>query len=74
MQEADRQKMKAWVAHWKRVGPVLARIRRDELRAFRYEDNIEVVDSLLQLGYEFRTERPSSGLVEQQRLFMKARQ
>ena len=74
MLEADREKMMAWVEHWRRVGPILARIRREELRAFRYEDNIELVDSLLQLGYELRSERSTSGLVEQQRLFMKARQ
>ena len=73
MLAADKEKMKAWVEHWQRVGPILARIRREELRAFRYEDNIELVDSLLQLGYEFRTERPTSGLVEQQRWFMKFR-
>jgi len=63
---------KGFVEHWKRVGPELERIRREELRAYRHEDNIEIIDSLFQMGVDLGTERPTSGLVEMQRLFMKA--
>ena len=69
---SDDRTNKGFVEHWKRVGPKLERIRREELRNFRHEDNIELIDSLLQMGVDLGTERTSSGLVEMQRLFMKA--
>jgi len=71
---SDSESNKGWVENWQRVGPVLERIRREELRAFKYEDNIEAIDALLQLGCDLGTERLTSGLVEQQRLFMKGRE
>ena len=74
MDEAEREPMKAWVENWKQVGPLLERFRHEELRSFRHEDNIELIDSLLQIGYRHRRDEPTSGLVEQQRIFMKARQ
>ncbi len=46
-------------------------IRRRELRQFDYEKDFEAIDALLQIGYLFRQPRPTSGLVEQQRLFRK---
>lgn len=74
MTEAEKQQLKQWVETWKRAGPMLERFRWEELRRFRHEDNIEILDALLQMGYERRADAPTtSGLVEQQRLFMKAR-
>jgi len=72
MPEPD-PKIRAWVETWKRAGPVLERIRREELRDFRYEDHPEVIDALLEIGCRRAVPRPTSGLVEQQRLFAKAR-
>jgi len=54
MDEAERTAMKAWVENWMRVGPLLDRFRHEELRSFRHEDNIELIDSLLQIGYQHR--------------------
>lgn len=59
---------KAWVEHWARVGPALDRIRREELRAFRHEDNVDAIDALLQIGADHATPRETSGLVELQRI------
>ncbi len=64
----------AWVKHWQRVGPLLEQIRREELRKFKYEDHIDLIDSLLEIGCRMGQPRTTSGLVEQQRLFQKARQ
>jgi hypothetical protein len=64
----------AWVAHWQRIGPLLERIRREELRNFKYEDHIDLIDSLLEIGCRMGPPRTTSGLVEMQRLFQKARQ
>ena len=63
----------AWVKHWQRIGPLLEEIRREELRNFKYEDHIELIDSLLELGCRMGPPRTTSGLVELQRLFQKAR-
>ncbi len=71
--EAD-QRTKAWVETWLKAGPELDAIRRRELREMTYEDRIRAIDALLQLGSQFATERDTSGLVEQQRLFRKLRQ
>ena len=74
MEGSDRAVERAWVENWQRVGPELERIRREEQRNFRYEDNIEAIDSLLEMACRFATPRSTSGLVEQQRLFGKLRQ
>jgi hypothetical protein len=64
---------KLWVETWKKAGPALEAIRRRELREFRYEDHAAEIDALLELGLRFAQPRTTSGLVEQQRLFQKAR-
>ena len=63
----------AWVARWVRYGPELARIDRDELRNFRHEDRLAMIDALLEIGVRTAEPRRTSGLVEQQRLFRKLR-
>jgi hypothetical protein len=68
-----REETRSYVEHWKRVGPLLEAIRREELQKFRYEDNIEAAHSLMQLGGTFGQLRPTSGLVELQRRFQKGR-
>ncbi len=60
---------KGWVEHWRRVGPILEAVRRDELKAFRYEDHIDIIDALLDIAIRLGPPRTTSGLVEQQRLF-----
>jgi hypothetical protein len=64
-----------YVAHWKRVGPMLERIEHEELRNSSYEDKWELIDGLLQLGFDLPNAKDplTSGLIEQQRLFAKAR-
>jgi hypothetical protein len=73
MDDSERERLKQWVETWKRAGPELERIRREELRAFRYEDKAGIIESLLEIGVDFGRPRLTSGLVEQQRLFMKGR-
>jgi hypothetical protein len=60
-------------AYWRRVGPELDRIRRQELRNFNYEENRAAIDALLQLGCDLAVPRNTSGLVELERLLAKAR-
>ena len=73
MTDAEKQKLKQWVETWKRAGPMLEQFRYEELRAFRHEQNVELVAGVLELGHQFAQPRPTSGLVEQQRLFGRLR-
>ncbi len=73
MQDQGEDRTKAWVENWAKVGPKLEAIRRRELRAMTYQQRIEAIDAVLQIGCRFSKPRTTSGLVEQQRLFQKAR-
>ena len=60
-----------WVRTWQRAGPELDRIRREELRA---ADAYAAIARLLgPASYHEppRAPKPTSGLIEQQRLFLK---
>ncbi len=60
-----------WVEHWRVVGPELARIRRQELRAMNAARALIASNRVLALvGWLPRTprRRADSGLVEQQAL------
>jgi hypothetical protein len=66
---------KQFVEHWKRVGPLLERFQHEELRALSPEAHSAQLDGLLQFGCEMQNAKDpnTSGFVEQQRLFAKAR-
>ena len=73
MDEPNSHSDKEWVEHWRRLGPILEEIRREELRHFNYEEQLPIIDALLQLGVDYAVPRPTSGLVELQRLLAKGR-
>ena len=73
MPTSDENETKLWVETWLKAGPKLEAIRRRELRNFDYRKHYEAIDALLEIGCRFAKPRSTSGLVEQQRLFMKAR-
>ncbi len=73
MSDAKDTMRRQWVDAWLRARPELERIHRQELRAFRHSENVHIIDALLQLGHDFAQPRLTSGLVEQQRIFQKAR-
>ncbi|MBI3986395.1 MAG: DNA-processing protein DprA [Lentisphaerae bacterium] len=65
------KQQKAVVQQWKRAAPALARAREEELAAWQYD--AATVDALLDIGAKApRKEEEPNGLVEMQRLFMKA--
>jgi hypothetical protein len=63
-----------YVQRWKQAGPALEKVRREELRRLTDDDVRAQIHDLLEIGARFRQYRPSSGLIEQQRIFQKARQ
>ena len=63
---------KRWVQAWKEAGPELERIRREELRGLDSKRTIALLCGPADYSRPPRAPKPTSGLVEQQRWFMKA--
>lgn len=61
-----------WVKTWKLAGEDLERIHRKELRELDVHRAIELLCGPADYTSPPRAPKPTSGLVEQQRLFMKA--
>jgi hypothetical protein len=62
-----------WVETWRLAGVDLERIRREELRSLDAYRAIELLCGQADFTSPPRASRPDSGLVEQQRWFMKAK-
>ena len=71
MKTLPQKNAQQWVESWKRASVALKAVKRHELRTYDYAKNRAVVDEMLQWAFENRESRFTSGLVEQQRLFMK---
>ncbi len=63
---------KRWVQAWQEAAPALERVRRHELRRLDPERAIALLCGPADYRVPPRSPKPSSGLVEQQRWFMKA--
>jgi len=75
MTESERKTIKKWIDIWQETGKALQEIKIQELRSDDYyEKNKQLLNEMLQYAYEHRTVRLTSGLVEQQRYFMKLRE
>ena len=71
METSPQENAQQWIESWKRASVALKAVKRHELRTYDYAKNQAIVDRMLQWVFEHRKVRLSSGLVEQQRLFMK---
>jgi len=70
------EEQKKWMAQWRSAEVALLEVKREELRALSDEEAQAACDLLLANADEFYVPpqmRTSSGLVEQQRIFMRAR-
>jgi hypothetical protein len=65
---------KQWVENWNRVGTMLEQIGAEELRVPEYEEGMDNFVPLLDWCCKNCEPKKESGLIEQQRYFMKARQ
>src|SRR5579885_3062292 len=63
---------KRWVEAWRQAGEALEKIRRDELRKLDAQRAIALLCGPADYHVVPRAPRPGSGLVEQQRWFIKA--
>jgi hypothetical protein len=63
---------RAWVATWKRAGLALETVRREELRNIDAFAAIAMLCGPADYRVAPRAPKPTSGLIEQQRLFRRA--
>ena len=73
MTDAERELTKRWVQTWVQAGPELQKIRDADIRAADTTRMIECTASLFRDAVKNFPPKPTSGLVEQQRWFMKLR-
>ena len=71
MKTSSQENVRQWIESWKRASVALKAVERRELRTYDLAKNQAIVDGMLQWAFENRELRLNSGLVEQQRLFMK---
>lgn len=62
-----------WMRAWRSAGTAIERVRREELRSLDGHKALAMLTGHADYRREPRKARESSGLVEQQRWFMKAR-
>lgn len=65
--------MRQWVARWKKAGPELERIRREELAHIDIRQTIELLEDAFQSAIRHSPPRPTTGLVDQQRWYKRFR-
>ena len=72
MKVTDKKNIKKWIDAWDKAGVSLNEIKLNELRSHDYyQKNKALLNEMLTYAFENRTIRYTSGLVEQQQLFMK---
>lgn len=72
MKDSKRKEIKKWVETWEQAGIALDKVKLNELRARDYYSQHQVLlNDMLQYAFEHRQLRLSSGLIEQQKIFMK---
>jgi hypothetical protein len=62
-----------YLKNWQNAGPALQEIRRSELRKLSDDDVRSQIHDLLDISTLFKQVRVTSGLIEQQQIFQKAR-
>lgn len=73
MTEPERELMKRYVETWKTTGPILERLRREDVRNANTSESILAFNDAFESARIHYPPRPTSGLVEQQAIFMRAR-
>jgi hypothetical protein len=72
MNEAERELTKRWVQTWIKAGPELQKVRDADIRAADTAQAMRIFSGSATWAVANRPAQPCSGLVEQQRWFLKA--
>lgn len=71
MTDEERSLAKRWVDTWQTAGPLLEKVREADIRASDTIRDFQIFAGLAEMEVAKRPPLPTSGLVEQQRWFMK---
>jgi len=69
----EKAEIRAWIQGWRKAGPILEEIRAEEIRATDTVAALEVLDGMFTHAVETLPARESSGLIEQQAIFARAK-
>ncbi len=69
MTKQEKENAKRWVEAWKLAGPELERDRRKQIREADTKRDMQLFKGLVTWALKQRPPLPTSGLIEQQRLF-----
>ncbi len=69
MTEQEKADIRAWIANWRELGPILERMRWESLRHVNTAAAVEALDLAYKSARLHCPPRKTSGLVEQQRWF-----
>ena len=69
----EAKKLKEWVKNWKSLGPRLEKLRIAEYRNSDLSETIFALSDASEAALRAHPPKPTSGLVEMQRLFAKMR-
>ncbi len=73
MPASEHQRMRTVIEQWKRASAELDRLHASELQAMTDAEALTIADAILDLADLAPPKEGGSGLVEQQRLFARAR-
>ncbi len=73
MTEQEKAQTRAWIKNWQELGPILEEVRAEEIRATDTVSAMEVLDGMFTHAVETVPVRESSGLIEQQAIFARAK-
>lgn len=71
MPEVGNKELRDFAARWRRVGPLLEEQREDDVRRSDTASNVAAFSRLWSETVKKEPPLPTSGLIEQQRIFMK---
>lgn len=72
MKNSNNKEIIKWVNTWKKASTSLARVKRNELQSKDYyQRNQMLINEMLEYAFNHRKIRFDSGLIEQQKIFMK---
>jgi hypothetical protein len=73
MTEQEKASIRAWIANWRELGPILEKLRAESIRNAETVSSMEALDSAFDHAATTLPARESSGLIEQQAIFSRAR-
>lgn len=69
MSDKEKEAIRNWIKCWARTGPILEQLKREDILSANTQMSIEFLDDAFESALWLYPPLPTSGLIEQQRLF-----